>query len=192
MNKSCTFNEWLLNKDEELYQEMKLGNAFRGAVAGGLIGLSTLGGNPESPVDKIRNQNDAFVKQHDAFMKDHNRKTAKMDKHIDALSAKKNAEEDEEYLRKNLTGDVSLDKYVRNALARKQQLRSIEGTPSQQVDDKAFMINHEMEADANNPRSFGHEDAKSGNYEKWKKSKEVDDFIMRTKADDLIGKLLSK
>ena len=185
MNKSCTFNEWLLNKDEELYQEMKLANAFRGAVAGGLIGLSTLGGNPESPVDKIRNQNDAF-------MKDHNRKAAKMDKHIDALSAKKNAEEDEEYLRKNLTGDVSLDKYVRNALARKQQLRSIEGTPSQQVDDKAFMINAEMEADRNNPRSFGHEDAKAGNYEKWKKSKEVDDFIMRTQADDLIGKLLSK
>ena len=97
MNKSCTFNEWLLNKDEELYQEMKLANAFRGAVAGGLIGLSTLGGNPESPVDKIRNQNDAFVKQHDAFMKDHNRKAAKMDKHIDALSAKKNAEEDDNH-----------------------------------------------------------------------------------------------
>jgi hypothetical protein len=182
MNKLCTFNEWLLNKDEELYQEMKLGNALRGLVAGGLVGLSAASGNQVSPADQ-------FTNQHNAFMQNHYKQSAKMDNKTDNIFAKQDAEEDEEYLRNNLTGDKESDKYVRNILQRRQQTRSIEGTPSQQANDKAIMISAEMDLDAKDPSKIGHEHAKAGDYEQWKKSKELEDFMNRTKTDDVMKKL---
>jgi len=146
---------------------------------------------PIKMVDKDGNpidNDDQFTSQHNTFMQKHYKQSAETDKHLDDFDAKKNAEQDAKFLKDNLTGDEESDKYVRNILKRTQQARNIEGTPSQQVNSKAFMANAEMDLDAKDPSKIGHEHAKAGNYEQWKKSKELEDFMNSTKIDDVLKK----
>lgn len=198
--KMTPFNEWLQAHDRELHNEIfgigkwakKITMPLMAAgamAAGGVAQAPDVA--PITPHRQMMQQHQQFMQKHQQFMQGVHGEMDRVGKDVDGLGSKNDQAEDAAFYQDLL--DSGMDKGLADRmLNRRQQSRHIMGTPSQQAAEKAQMANAEMDLDANDPNSWGHEGAKKGDYEAWRRGKEVEDIHNIVNTDDTVKKLLNK
>lgn len=190
------FKKWLESRDANLSNEIAQTEGIRGALnwmgkkaaPAVLAGASMMGGTADAP--SVQSHQNAMA-QHRQAMAQHRQDMSSINGEIEKTGRFLDDEEDKEHDAEDAEirqgGDEDFNNRV---IARKKIIRQVMGKPSQRAADSAEMDNTEMDLDSRNRYSFNHDAAASNNTDKWKRSKEVEDILNKTRANDVLKKYI--